>query len=176
MRFAGGSGVMTAIDRLDTVESAGAGENAPNVYLFPGQIFISAESTLVSTILGSCVAVCLWDREQSIGGMNHFLLPLNPLGRSSDVRYGDTAMVRLIETMVERGASVQRLVAKIVGGACVIARLAGSRQSIGDQNVLVAREFLAKVGVPVAGEQTGGRRGRKLFFHTGNGSAYVKDI
>ena len=169
---------MTAIDRLaDPVESADAATNGPSVYLFPGQIFISGESTLVSTILGSCVAVCLWDRERSVGGMNHFLLPLNPSRNgSSDARYGDTAMSRLVDTMVERGAAVHRLVAKIVGGACVIARLEERHDSIGEQNVIVAREFLSKLGIPVAAEQTGGRRGRKLFFHTGNGSAYVKDI
>ena len=168
---------MTAIDRIaEPIEPSGAAETAPNVYLFPGQIFTSAGSTMISTILGSCVAVCVWDPERGVGGMNHFLLPLNPMRHGSDARYGDTAMARLIEGMVERGASVQRLVAKIVGGACVIAKLEISRQSIGEKNVIVAREFLSRLGIDVAAEQTGGRRGRKLFFHTGNGSAYVKDI
>ncbi len=168
---------MTAIDRLpDLQEPVVAPENAPSGHLYPGQIFTSAESALVSTILGSCVAVCLWDRERAIGGMNHYLLPRNPIPSRVDARYGDSAMTRLVEAMVDRGASLQHLVAKIAGGACVLARLDGAGRSIGEQNTIVAREFLSKVGIAVVAEQSGGRRGRKLFFHTGNGSAYVNDI
>lgn len=168
---------MTAIERLPGVqESASAPGSAPSVHLYPGQIFTSAESTLVSTILGSCVAVCLWDRERAVGGMNHYLLPHNPIPSRADARYGDSAMTRLVEAVVERGASLQHVVAKIVGGACVLAQLEGAGSSIGEQNVIVARNFLSELGIPIAAEQTGGRRGRKLFFHTGSGSAYVKDI
>ncbi|HKB79793.1 MAG TPA: chemotaxis protein CheD [Thermoanaerobaculia bacterium] len=168
---------MTAIDRLETAEpQASTSERAPNVYLFPGQIFTSGESILVSTILGSCVAVCLWDPETGVGGINHFLLPLNPLRGGADARYGNTAMPRLLEGMLERGASARRLMAKVVGGASVITGLSVSRRSIGEQNVIVAREFLRTLDIPVAGDQTGGRRGRKLLFDTGSGNAYVKEI
>jgi len=153
-----------------------AGEDLPNVYLFPGRMFASAESVVVSTILGSCVAVCLWDPEAGIGGINHFLLPLNPARGASDLRYGNTAMTRLLETMIERGASVRRLMAKIVGGASVLDAFNSARRSIGDQNVIVARDFLRAHEIRIAGDQTGGRHGRKLLFHTGNGSAYVKEI
>jgi len=166
---------MTAIDRgAEKVESLPISET-PNVYLFPGQIFTSSEPAIVSTILGSCVAVCLWDPEAHIGGMNHFLLPANP-ARASDARYGNTAMARLLEMLIERGASARRLLAKIVGGASVLNGFSNTRRSIGEQNVIVAREFLQKLDITLAGDQTGGRRGRKLLFHTGNGSAYVKEI
>jgi chemotaxis protein CheD len=153
-----------------------AGDELANVYLFPGRIFASAEPVVVSTILGSCVAVCLWDPEAGIGGINHFLLPANPAHGSSDLRYGNTAMMRLLEAMLDRGATTRRLVAKIVGGASVLEAFSASRRSIGEQNVIVAREFLKRIEIHIAGDQTGGRRGRKLLFHTGNGSAYVKEI
>jgi chemotaxis protein CheD len=169
---------MTAVHQANSAECtpAGGADNAPSVYLFPGQIFTSAEPALVTTILGSCVAVCLWDPEISVGGINHFLLPANPMRGGADARYGNSAMERLLEAVVERGAHVGRLVAKIVGGARVIDGFSGARQSIGEQNVVVAREFLKRLEINVSGDQTGGRQGRKLLFHTGNGSAYVKEI
>lgn len=146
------------------------------VYLHPGQIFATAETVLVTTVLGSCVAVCLWDPVAAIGGMNHFLLPAGPARGANDLRYGNTAMERLIAAMTAKGASPERLVAKVFGGACVIPVFSGARQAIGAQNVTAAREALAKHGISVRAEQTGGRRGRKLLFHTGHGAAYVKEI
>jgi chemotaxis protein CheD len=169
---------MTAATHVSGADPAAGAtvENLPAVYLFPGQIFASAEPALVSTILGSCVAVCLWDAEVPVGGINHFLLAMNPMTGGSDARYGNTAMQRLLEAVVERGASIRRLLAKIVGGASVIEGFSGPRQSIGEQNVLVAREFLRRHDITISGEQTGGRLGRKLLFHTGTGSAFVKEI
>lgn len=151
-------------------------EGLPTVYLFPGQLFTSSEASLVTTILGSCVAVCLWDSEALVGGINHYLLGTNPMRGGSDARYGNTAMARLLDDVIERGASTRKLVAKIFGGASVVAGFSSGRASIGEQNILVAREFLQRHDIAIGGEQTGGRHGRKLLFHTGTGSAYVKEI
>ena len=150
-----------------------AAEEAPeSVYLHPGQIFTASHAVLVSTVLGSCVAVCLWDPQARIGGMNHFLLPSG----KNDPRYGNAAMQQLVDEMIGRGALVARMVAKVFGGACVIPGFTGARQAIGTQNAEAAMKFLAEHSIPVRAEQTGGRRGRKLLFHTGNGQAYVKEI
>jgi chemotaxis protein CheD len=147
-------------------------EEAPEiVYVHPGQIYVASQSALVSTILGSCVAVCLWDPLARVGGMNHFLLPA---GKGS--RYGAEAMPELIDAMAARGALVARMVAKIFGGACVLNAFTGARKAIGTQNAEVAIRFLAAHSIPVRADQTGGRRGRKLLFHTGTGQAYVKEI
>lgn len=151
-------------------------DTVASVDLFPGQIFTSAEPALVTAILGSCVAVCIWDADTGIGGINHFLLPVNPMRRGADARYGNTAMERLLEAVVERGASTRRLVAKIVGGASVLDGVSGTRRSIGEQNVAVAREFLQQLDITIAGQRTGGRHARMLLFHTGNGVAFVKEI
>jgi len=147
-------------------------EEAPeSVYLHPGQIYTADHAALVSTILGSCVAVCLWDPVARVGGMNHFLLPAG-----KGPRYGTDAMRQLLDEMTGRGAFVARLVAKVFGGASVIAGFTGSHQAIGTQNIDAARQFLAAHSIALRGEQTGGRCGRKLLFHTGTGGAYVKDI
>lgn len=149
---------------------------AERVYLHPGQMFVTGDSAVVTTILGSCVAVCLWDERALVAGINHFLLPANPARTPADPRYGNTAMKQLVTAMVERGATVANLVAKVFGGASVIPSFSGARKAIGDQNVVAAREALETAGIRIAGEQVGGQRGRKLVFFTGNGSAYVKEI
>lgn len=149
-----------------------AAEEAPvSVYVHPGQLFAASHAALVTTILGSCVAVCLWDPVARVGGMNHFLLPS---GKGS--RYGSEAMPMLVDQMIERGAFVARTVAKVFGGACVIDHFTGPRKAIGAQNAEAALQYLAGLSIPVRVNQTGGRRGRKLLFHTGTGQAYVKEI
>jgi chemotaxis protein CheD len=152
------------------------GETMKRVYLYPGQIVTSGQPLMVSTILGSCVSICLWDPAARVGGINHYLLPNNPLNGQSDLRYGNTAIERLIERLLALGVKKQRIVAKIVGGASILSSFGGSRMSIGDQNVDTARKLLAKHGIDVSGEQTGGTRGRKLLFHTGNGCVFSKEI
>src|SRR5215467_8180889 len=98
---------MTALNAELTPASSIDG--LPTVYLFPGQLFASAEPSMVTTILGSCVAVCLWDRETFVGGINHYLLATNPMRGRADARYGNTAMARLLEDVLERGASIRTL-------------------------------------------------------------------
>lgn len=149
-----------------------AAEEAPvSVYVHPGQLYAASHAALVSTILGSCVAVCLWDPVARVGGMNHFLLPTG-----KGPRYASEAMPKLVEEMLSRGAFVARTIAKVFGGACVIENFTGPRKAIGAQNVEAALQFLAEHSIPVRVDQTGGRRGRKLLFHTGTGQAYVKEI
>lgn len=148
-----------------------AEEMPVSVYLHPGQIYIAEHAALVSTVLGSCVAVCLWDPVARVGGMNHFLLP-----NGKGPRYANDAMKQLVEDMTGRGAFVARVVAKVFGGACVIPGFTGPRKAIGSMNTEAAMQFLASHSIPVRAEQTGGRRGRKLLFNTSTGQAYVKDI
>jgi chemotaxis protein CheD len=148
-------------------------EEAPeSVYLHPGQLVTASHAMLVSTVLGSCVSVCLWDPIARVGGMNHFLLPSG----TNDARYGNAAMEMLIDAMTGRGAFLARMVAKVFGGACVIERSPATPTAIGTRNVQIARQLLAASSIPIRAEQVGGRRARKLLFHTGSGAAYVKEI
>lgn len=167
---------MTALNSIDQAPAMNTSEKLRTVYLYPGQLFTASQPVMVSTILGSCVAVCLWDANASLAGINHYLLPSDPVRGHSDLRYGNIAIERLIEEMVSAGAKKASLVAKLVGGASILGSASSTRLSIGDQNVAVARGALEKHGIPINAEQTGGLRGRKLLFHTGNGCAYSKEI
>jgi chemotaxis protein CheD len=141
-------------------------------YLHPGQIFVTADPTAVMTILGSCVAVCLWDGHLKVGGMNHYLLPYWVNERDASPRFGNVAIQRLLERLVALGSQAAHLQAKVFGGACVLE--AFRARDLGSKNVEVARRALQEAGIPVVYEDVGGQRGRKLVFHVDDGATSVK--
>lgn len=143
------------------------------VYLAPGRLHASTEPEQVTTILGSCVAVCVWDPDLRVGGINHFLLPE---GVPSSPRFGDSAVRLLVERVLELGARRSRLRAKIFGGACVLEAFRNDSHPLGARNVEVARERLRAEQIPVVGEDVGGDLGRKLVFDVQTGSAWVRAI
>lgn len=146
-------------------------------YLPPGQILASWEPARITTILGSCVAVCVWDPELGVGGMNHFLLPRGSATTSTAAgRFGSLAVPRLIENVLAFGGRQDDLRAKVFGGACVLEAFRGGTRHLGTQNVEAAFEVLRKESIPVVAEDVGGDRGRKLVFSTSDGSAWVRAL
>ena len=143
------------------------------VYLAPGRLYASGEDVQVTTILGSCVSVCIWDAQAQVGGINHFLLPS---GSPASPRFGESAVALLIGRVLELGAQRGRLTAKVFGGACVLEAFRADQWSLGTRNVEIAREQLAAAAIPVVGEDVGGDLGRKLVFHVRTGAAWVRPI
>jgi chemotaxis protein CheD len=129
----------------------------------------------VTTILGSCVAVCLWDMTKRIGGINHFMLPLHSGSGAAAPRFGNVAMKELLDGLRAAGARLPFLQARVFGGACMFAQMQ-STTHLGQKNVSVALEFLAKNGVEVVQVDTGGNRGRKLIYRTDEGSVCLTTI
>jgi len=145
-----------------------------SVYLHPGQLFVANAPSVVTTILGSCVAVCLWDLRLGIGGINHYLLPTGLKTASTGLRYGNVAIELLLDRLEQAGARRSNLRAKVFGGACVLDAMRGKGNHLGDKNVEMANKALAEAGIPVVASDVGGGRGRKLIFHSHDGSALVK--
>jgi chemotaxis protein CheD len=126
-----------------------------------GKFRISSDpNEAITTVLGSCVAVCLFDLERGIGGMNHFLLPEGRSGDLEEVVFGLQAMELLINAMLKQGAQKNNMKAKLFGGAQMI----GGLSNIGEGNVAFAREFLKDENFPVVSESVGGTMGRKIMF------------
>ena len=148
----------------------------PRLYLHAGQIHASAEPCRVTTILGSCVAVCVWEPRAQIGGVNHFLLPYCAGNGLSTPRFGNVAVASLIEKLLALGARKGSLQAKVFGGACVIEAFRGSARHLGEKNVEMALSALGEAGIPVVARDVGGQRGRKLVFDTGGGAAWVRRL
>ncbi len=144
------------------------------VYLHAGQLAVAAEPTAITTILGSCVAVCLFDPVARIGGMNHYLLP-HHVERERSPRFGTVAIPELVARVLAAGARSAALQAKVFGGASLIGAFRGSR-NLGEENARLAARLLADAGIPVLDRDVGGTRGRKLIFHVDDGSAWVRTL
>ncbi|MCQ2249984.1 MAG: chemotaxis protein CheD [Bacteroidales bacterium] len=145
-------------------------------FLYPSTMFASAQPAEVTTILGSCVAVCLWDRYLGIGGINHYMLPTWNGMELASPKYGNIAIERLVERMQQLGCQKKNLVAKVFGGGEVIS-VSTSTLHIGERNIMVADDMLDKLGIPIVGRSTGGNNGRKIIFNTHTGEVlqcYIK--
>lgn len=146
------------------------------VNISQGETRVSGEADVVfTTVLGSCIAACLYDPVAKIGGLNHFLLA-EP-GRadtdpSSMQRYGVYAMEVLINGMLGRGANRSRLRARIYGGASMLDGL----RDIGTQNAQFARRFLRDEGIALVGEDVGGSSARRIEFRPTLGLARCRTV
>lgn len=139
-------------------------------YLLPSGIFVDKKPHVVDTVLGSCVAVCLFDERLKIGGINHYMLPFwNGQGLASP-KYGNIAMDKLIEKLELIGANRKHIKAKVFGGANQMQ----SSLNVGERNVLMVRDYLASCGIPIVAENVGGEIGRKIRYNTGNGQVLMK--
>jgi chemotaxis protein CheD len=121
--------------------------------------------TLISTVLGSCVAVALWDKKREYGGMNHFLFPLTRNPGEATARYGNVAVTALVRLFLEEGSERKNLEGQIFGGAHP-AESPGEVMEICRRNVDVSRRILMKNKIPIVSEDVGGTRGRKVVYNT----------
>lgn len=148
-----------------------------SIYLEPGGVVATSRPTEVMTILGSCVAVCLWDEWLHVGGVNHFLLPTAPIGQPPSGRHGTAAIPMLIRELERLGCQRQHLRAKVFGGAHLIGTsIPAGTPSLGMRNAELARRVLAEAGIAILAEDVGGIAGRKLRFRTDTGTALIKTL
>jgi len=145
--------------------------------IHPGEYYVSVEDELIGTLLGSCVALCLFDRKKSIAGMNHFMLP----GRitSQDIltdrtaRYGITAINELLNTMYSIGAQKENLDAKIFGGGHVI-ETEHQISTIPLDNIRVAMIMMEVEDIPITHTDVGSNFTRKVLLDVVTGKAFLK--
>jgi chemotaxis protein CheD len=147
-----------------------------SVYLLPGEMHASAEPCRITTILGSCVTVCLFDPQTHIGGMNHYILPAWREGQGSSTRFGDLAIASLLAQLLHFGCSQRNLIAKLFGGSARLQQQRPYAETLGAMNVAIARELLASASIPIVAEDTGGIPGRKIIFSTEDGSVWSRRI
>jgi len=147
-------------------------------YLQPGEIMVVKEPQFISTILGSCVSVCLFDSIRKVAGMNHYLFPEFDDSGAERNKYGDIAIRALLDKILKSGSPIDSLVAKIFGGA----KINSSNLRIfnaGQQNAQIATLLLKRFKIPIIAEDLGGNQGRRLEFNTGTGKVkltYLKNL
>ncbi|MDL2226195.1 hypothetical protein LJB86_00855, partial [Deltaproteobacteria bacterium OttesenSCG-928-M10] len=137
-------------------------EEINRVFLLPGEYMVSKQPHIISTLLGSCVSVCLYHPQHHFGGMNHYMLTKGAAGERSG-KYGEYANQVLLQFMERACGSLAGVEAMIFGGANVVGSI-GSGEQIGGRNIALAREMLKKHGIRVVKEQVGGNVGLKLHY------------
>ena len=146
----------------------------PGRYAHPGDVVAAEAPCIITTVLGSCVSICMRDPVAGVGGLNHFLLPLwNGYGEPSP-RFGNVAIYELVRQLTRMGAHKARLEAQVFGGALVIEALRHKVDGSGAQNVAAALAGLRQEGIHVLRRESGGAKGCKLVYDVTSGEAAVR--
>ena len=159
-------------------------KNLPTIRIAPGHFAIAPKGGMLSTLLGSCVAACLYDPVAGVAGMNHFLLSNRryarnmPYAETEAGRYGIHAMELLINDLMKAGARKERLCAKAFGGASIIdyGTVRDNFSCVGDVNSLFIQNFLATERIPLMTADLGGELGRVIYFDSRDYAVYVRKI
>lgn len=145
--------------------------------LMMGQLYATADACTISTVLGSCVAVCLWDKDMSIGGMNHFMLPRWDGKGLPSPRFGNIAIPKLIEAVVAAGGRRHRLIAKVFGGGNVLGQgEPPARYNVGHRNAEYALQALALEEIAVVAQKLKPDHGTKISFDVSNGDVILRAL
>ncbi len=153
---------------------AGLNTDLTRMTIHIGGVNASQKPLLLDTVLGSCIAACLYDPVSNMGGMNHFMLPEgSDPGDPTSTRYGVNAMELLISKLMKLGADRRRFQAKIFGGGHVL-NIRESLDGVPQRNIDFIRRFLETEQIPVVREDMGGYQPRRVLFETHTGKVYLR--
>ena len=140
--------------------------------IFAGQAIVTSAPALISTVLGSCVSVCLLDKKTGVGGLNHYLLPGIPSDEANNLNRGLTSTAVLIRSMLNRMATIDTLEAKVFGGCNSLYQ--NDIYKVGERNIAIALAVLKAFEIRVVAKHVGGSHGRKIIFNTATGRVRVE--
>ncbi len=144
------------------------------VFLLPGEYHITKKPKYIATLLGSCVAVCVYNVKNGSAAMNHFVRDRATNPNETDIgRFGDLSTRNIIDKLLTLDPTVGNYKAKIYGGGNVVSHL-GSGVRIGEENIAMAKEVLLEYRIPIVESDVGGTRGRKIYFNTSDFSVIVR--
>ncbi len=155
-----------------------------SIYLKPGEMYFTTEQAIVTTVLGSCVSVTMFHRQQAIGAICHGLLPRCGEIKSCDgeclegLKYVECAIRRMIRRFDSSGVMRSDIEVKLFGGADMFGVKKGdtSALTVGRENIVIAKSVIEADGLRITASDTGGSNGRKILFYTHTGDVYVKRI
>ena len=159
-----------------------ANQDVYTAKILPGEYYVSSKGEMISTVLGSCISACIRDPIASIGGMNHFMLPIDRRAKCRDnsydpgvvTRYGDFAMEMLINSILRAGGKRKNLEVKIFGGGKVISNM--TSLDVGNKNIDFVRKYLEFEGINITSENVGDIYPRKVNYYTDTGKVLMKKI
>jgi chemotaxis protein CheD len=142
--------------------------------ILPGAYLASSREMVIATVLGSCVAACLYDRTSGVFGMNHFMLPGGSGEASKSMRYGAYAMEVLLNEMFKLGARRERLEAKVAGGGAVLPAM--KLLNVGERNAAFVVDYLNTEGIPIRATDLEGQYARKIYLYGATGRVRVRQL
>lgn len=156
--------------------------NLPAAKLLPGECYVSTRGELICTVLGSCIAACIRDRVIGIGGMNHFMLPVQDSAHcierksisNAELCYGNWAMEYLINAILKQGGRRENLEVKIFGGGRVLANM--THMDIGQRNIDFVVNYLKRDGLQVSAQDLGDTCPRKVLYFSDTGAVKMKRL
>lgn len=139
--------------------------------ILPGEVYVTKKHELITTLLGSCIAVCMRDKINKIGGMNHFKLPKpsNADTNNQNLNYGIYAMELLINEILKNGGNKNFLECTVFGGGNVIE---GITSDIGGKNIDFVLDFLRQESIPIIRQDTGYTTAQQVYFHPVSGNTF----
>ena len=143
-------------------------------YLRPGYIYVAKEPTVITTVLGSCVSVCMYDKKNKYGGMNHYLLPKRQEKDEPTSKFANISIIQLYKAFIELNSNPNDLTAQIIGGAFAEGSL--DSKYIASKNVLVCKKILNSLDVKTISEDIGGILGRKVIYFTETNESIITKL
>lgn len=147
--------------------------------IYPGEFYVTPGDEIISTVLGSCVTVALYDQKERIGGINHFMLAKGTDKKDDfallEGRFGEYALEFLLDSMYKEGSEKKNINAKIFGGGTVL-NFSKEMEKIGDVNIKCAFDFLEQKKIPIISSDVGGLQARKIFFESSTAKVWLKRI
>lgn len=138
------------------------------------EIAVAAHAGLFKTVVGSCIALCLWDSLNRVGGMGHIMLPQSNGDAAAPAgKYADTAVKALVALMMKQGGSVKNMQATCVGGASMFQNHMRKFESVGSKNYRMVQKELAGYGIPIVTQAVGGTSGRKVKMDCATGAVTI---
>ncbi len=150
----------------------------PSAKILPGEYYVTVNDELISTVLGSCVSACIRDTLFGIGGMNHFMLPVNRDELKADrvigdaERYGNYAMEHMINDILSHGGRRSNLEVKVFGGGRIIRNMT----NVGARNIDFVLEYIHSEGLNLLAQDVGGDWPRKVVYQPMTGKVFVKRL
>lgn len=132
------------------------------------------QKTLVTSGLGSCVAIAVYDRDATIGGLLHAMLPEAPSPADTPAKYVDSGLEAMVAALEREGASPEALTAKVVGGSSMLDISVGD--AVGQRNVAAAERALEASNVTLTAAETGGNIGRSVSFCPASGDLTIDKV
>ena len=149
--------------------------------ILPGEYYVTANDEAIVAVLGSCVSACIRDKVFGIGGMNHFMLPINRGASHAEVaamsnagRYGNFAMEKMINDILKNGGTRENLEVKIFGGGRVLKNM--QSLDIGNGNINFVRDYIETEHLKLVGEDVGDVFPRKVMYFPLTGKVKVKKL